>query len=63
MAAFKVTLKRVVYAEVTIEANSAAEIREMLKQGDADLDYFGMSNKLWGDEIKVASIKREAVPA
>jgi len=63
MAQFKVIMKRVTYAETTIEATSAAEVREMLKQPDADLDYFLSASGFWSDDMKVVSVKRETAEA
>jgi hypothetical protein len=59
MATFRVTLKRVVYAEVTIDAENAKEVRELLDENasDAVLDYFrdAMINS---DSITVAKVSK-----
>lgn len=64
MATFKVVLKRVAYAEVAVEAESAAEAKRMLSDDDTAWEHFTSSDNIWyGPEIRVQTIKREAVAA
>jgi hypothetical protein len=64
MATFKVTLKRISYATVTVEAPSAAEVRRILSDDDTAWEHFAYSNNVWhGREIKIDAIKRETEEA
>lgn len=58
MPKFTVTLKRTYYAQVEIQAESAAEVRRIIAEGDNALDYIGTSDNIWGDDIKVSKIER-----
>lgn len=60
MATFKVLLKRIAYAEVVVEADSAAEAKRLvLADDDTSFDYFtGSGNTWYGPEIKVDKVRR-----
>lgn len=59
MATFRVTLKKISFAEVEIEAENAAELRKLLADdSDAAHDYFSMSNNLWSGGITVKELKK-----
>lgn len=64
MAQFKVVLKRIAYAEVQIEAESAAEARRMLSDDDTSFEFFTSSGNTWyGPDIRVQAIRREVAIA
>ncbi|MBC7605076.1 MAG: hypothetical protein H7255_20760 [Ramlibacter sp.] len=60
MITFNVTLKRVSYSNVSIEAASASELRLFLTENpDVAYDHFTSSEETWHDgEIKIKSIKK-----
>jgi hypothetical protein len=62
MAQFKVTLKRIAYAEVVIEAATQEDAKRLLADDDTAFEYFTSSGNAWyGPEIKVQRIQREPV--
>lgn len=58
MPKFTVTLKRVVYAEVTVEADTAQQARQKVED-EGPHDYFVSSNSIGPDETTVVKVKRE----
>jgi hypothetical protein len=64
MATFRVVLKKISYCEFTVEAESAAELRELLSNdSDAAHDHFSMSESHWSGGITVKEIKKEKAEA
>lgn len=60
MATFKVLLQRVCYAEVTVEAESAADAKRIFANDDTSFEYFTSSGNTWfGPDIKVKTVTRE----
>jgi hypothetical protein len=59
MSTFKVLLKRIAYAEVIVEAESAAEVKRLLADDDTSFEFFTSSGNTWyGPDIKVQTVKR-----
>jgi hypothetical protein len=59
MTTFRVTLKRVVYAEVTVDADNAKAVRELLDENSSDavLDYF-RDSMIHSDSITVTKVHK-----
>lgn len=57
MPKFVVTLKRVVYAEITVEADTAQKAREQVEQ-DGPHDHFVQSQSVGTDETTVVKVRR-----
>jgi len=56
---FRVKLKRVVYAEIVVNATSSAEARSQVEQ-DGPHDWFvSAGDSFHGDTTTIVSIKRE----
>jgi hypothetical protein len=58
MAKFRVTLKRVIYVEVVIEATSLAEAR--IQAAESPDDLFSLTNCVGTDTTTVSKVEREA---
>jgi hypothetical protein len=64
MPTFKVTLKRVIYATVTVEAESVAEVRRQLQDEDERWQAFnGDADDFHGEETKLVKVERARVEA
>lgn len=64
MPIFKVTLKRVIYAQVKVEAGSLAEARRQFEDEDERWQAFnGMADNFHGEETKLVKVEREKVEA
>jgi hypothetical protein len=59
MAQFRVTLRRIAYAELVVEADSAKDARAQVSDPD---DWFSMSDTIASDITTIASVKREDAP-
>lgn len=58
MPKYTVTLKRVVYAEVVVEAETAQKAREQVEDDGAH-EHFVSSNSIGPDETTVVKVARE----
>ncbi|MEX3547643.1 MAG: hypothetical protein VB125_00125 [Burkholderia sp.] len=56
---FRVKLKRVVYAEVVIEAASVAEARSLIESEGAHEWFVGAGDSFHDDATTIVSIKKE----
>jgi hypothetical protein len=64
MPQFTVTLKRVIYAEVKIEAESLADARRQMQDEDERWQAFnGMADNFHGEETRLVKIQRAMEPA
>jgi hypothetical protein len=62
MATFRVTLQRIAFATVMVEAKSAAEVRKMLADDELSYEMFHTATNAWyGPEIKIKFIDRAEV--
>ena len=60
MTTFKVTVKRVQFSQVEIDAPSAAEARRMLADDETAYEYWETAREHWyGPEIKVVRVEKE----
>lgn len=64
MATFKVLLQRIGYAEVVIEADTAAEAKKQLADEEVAHELFHTAPNTWyAPDIKVKSVSRQTEPA
>lgn len=64
MATFRVTLKRVIYGEVTVEAESLADARRQFQDEDERWQAFnGMAHSFYGEETRLVKVERKTVEA
>jgi hypothetical protein len=59
MATYRVTLKRVIYADVFVQASSAAEAKRQFDEEDSRWESFNTAESFHGEDTKIHSVKPE----